>query len=281
MFKENRFSEIIYQVDGSAAIITLNRPAQLNAWTDSMGDEVRQAFELAETDSQVVGIIFTGADRAFCAGADLSILDKILTTGDLGVPAASMPGDASYSADYRQTYSYIASIRKPVIAAIHGACVGMALPLALFCDLRFASTEAYFITAYSQRGLIAEWGCSWMLPRLVGNAHALDMLLSSRRIGANEALGMGMLNRVVPAAELLAQAKSYIADLALNCSPTSMSIIKRQIYQDWMQSLEHSQIHAEELLLQSFHGADFKESIAAMTEKRPAKFKTLSPDRSQ
>jgi len=269
------YKEITYEVDGPSAIITMNRPEQLNAWTDSMGDEIRQAFHAAEHDDNVVGIIFTGADRAFCSGADLSLLDKIVAGGRPDGSDTPTPGDDSIGEDYRQTYSYIASIRKPVIAAVHGACVGMAIPIALFCDLRFATPKAFFMTAFAQRGLIAEWGSSWLLPRMIGNANAMDMLLSSRRVYAEEAKQMGLVNRICEQEDLINQAKSYISDLAQNCSPYSMAIIKRQLHQDWMNSLDEAQKKAEGLMLNSFAGENFKEGVAAILEKRAPDFPPL------
>ncbi|ARN75691.1 enoyl-CoA hydratase-related protein [Oceanicoccus sagamiensis] len=269
------YQEITYAVDGPSAIITMNRPEQLNAWTDSMGDEIRQAFHQAEHDDTIVGIIFTGADRAFCSGADLSLLDNIVDGGRPDGSNITPPGDNTLDAGYRQTYSYIASIRKPVIAAIHGACVGMAIPIALFCDLRFATPKAFFMTAFSQRGLIAEWGSSWLLPRMVGNANAMDMLLSSRRVYAEEAKQMGMINRICEQDQLISQAKDYIADLAQHCSPYSMAIIKRQLHQDWMNSLDDAQKNAEDLMLKSFAGDNFKEGVAAILEKRAPNFPPL------
>lgn len=269
------FTEILYDVDAPVATITLNRPAQLNAWTDTMANEIRDALGQAERDETVVGIIITGADRAFCAGADLGLLESILAAGDLQQDEIPMPGDDTALPDYRQTYSYIASVRKPVIAAIHGACVGMAVPIALFCDLRFATEEAFFMTAFSQRGLVAEWGSSWLLPRFVGNGHALDMLYSSRRVYGKEALSIGLVNRVVHANDLLAEAKNYIHELAKNCSPVSMAIMKRQVYSDWMKSLDEAQASAEQLMLESFTGDSFKEGVASVMEKRPPVFPPL------
>ena len=272
------YQEITYELDGPSAVITMNRPEQLNAWTDSMGDEIRQAFHQAEHDDNVVGIIFTGADRAFCSGADLSLLDKIVSGGRPDGSDIPTPGDASLDEGYRQTYSYNASIRKPVIAAIHGACVGMAIPIALFCDLRFATPKAFFMTAFAQRGLIAEWGSSWLLPRMVGNANAMDMLLSSRRVYAEEAKQMGLINRVCEQEQLINEAKAYIANLAENCSPYSMAIIKRQLHADWMNSLNDAQHIAEDLMLKSFAGENFKEGVAAILEKRPPNFPPLKLD---
>ena len=151
----------------------------------------------------------------------------------------------------------------------------MALPIALFCDLRFASDKAFFMTAFSQRGLIAEWGSSWLLPRMIGTTHAMDMLLSSRRVYADEAYRMGFVNRVVPHEQLIKQANEYIHDLAQNCAPNSMAIIKRQLHQDWMNSLDTAQDQAVELMLESFNGDDLKEGVAAIVEKRAPNFAPL------
>lgn len=269
------YEEILYTIDEPAAIITLNRPDRLNAWTHRMGEELRHALAQAENDSRVVGIILTGADRAFCAGADKSILDIIKQTGELPDHQTAMPGQPDMPADFRHTYSYIASVRKPVIAAINGPCIGMAIPVSLFCDLRFASDDAYFITAFAQRGLIAEWGSSWLLPRFIGQGNALDLLLSSRKLLAQEALTMGLVNRVVAKHQLLDEAMSYIVTLARQCSPNSMAIIKRQVYEDWMRSLQLANTHADEKMLASFNSADFSEGVSALIEKRPPSFSRI------
>lgn len=269
------YQEILYQVDEPTAIITLNRPDRLNAWTHRMGEELRHALAQAENDTRVVGIIITGADRAFCAGADKSILDSIRQTGSLQDYETPMPGQDDMMAGYRHAYSYIASVCKPVIAAIHGACIGMAIPVSLFCDLRFASDEAYFITAFAQRGLIAEWGSSWLLTRFIGQGNALDLLLSSRKVLADEALAMGLVNRVVPSTTLLDEARRYIIALAEQCCPNSMAIIKRQVYEDWMKSLQQANQTADERMLASFSSKEFDEGVAALVERRAANFPRL------
>src|SRR5262245_25236855 len=177
------YEDILFEVADPVATITLNRPDRLNAWTDRMGEEVRHAMAAAEADKSVVGIVLTGAGRGFCAGADLKNLQSI-SAGDRrsrsNAELAADPGDPGMGDSFRKTYSYLMSLRKPIVAAINGPCAGMAMPIALFCDLRFASESATFTTAFVRRGLIAEWGLSWTLPRLVGTAHALDLLLSGR-----------------------------------------------------------------------------------------------------
>ena len=192
------YEQILYEVAEPAAVITLNRPKQLNAWTDRMGAEVKHAMAQAESDKRVVAIILTGAGRGFCAGADMFLLKSISEGGGAEqIPAeltGASPGDASMGEDFRGTYTYLLSIRKPVIAAVNGPVAGMAVPIVACCDLRFAGSEASFMTAFSKRGLIAEWGSSWILPRLLGPAHALDLLFSARKIDAAEAERIGLVN---------------------------------------------------------------------------------------
>ena len=269
------YQSILTEVDGPLGILTMNKAERHNAFDEVLIAEITSGLLELEANPQVRAVVLSSTGKSFCAGADLSLLDAITTGGRPAESALPTPGDAATGPDYRHTYSYIAAIRKPVIAAIHGACVGMAVPIALFCDLRFASEQAFFMTAFSQRGLVAEWGSSWLLPRMIGNTHAMDMLLSSRRVYAEEACHMGLINRVVPQEQLLQQAKDYIHDLAQHCSPTSMAIIKRQLHQDWMNSLDTAQHQAMELMLESFTGADLKEGVAAIMEKRPPRFSPL------
>jgi enoyl-CoA hydratase/carnithine racemase len=269
------YSEILYDVSDPIATITLDRPDFLNAWTNRMGAEVKHALGAAEEDPRVVVIVITGAGRGFCAGADLKGLQAI-SGGQraAGVPDEldADPGDPEMGESYRGTYTYLLSIRKPIIAAINGPCAGMALPISLFCDMRFASDRATFTTAFSRRGLIAEWGVSWILPRLVGPAHAMDLLLSARKFDAAEAERLGLVNRVIPHDELLPFVNDYATDLAKNCSPASMSIMKREIYQHLNASLGEAHEDAVKLMLDSFSRPDFKEGVQSFLEKRPPKF---------
>jgi enoyl-CoA hydratase/carnithine racemase len=273
------YQEILYEVSDPIATITLNRPHALNAWTNRMGAEVKHAFAQAERDERAVAIVLTGAGRGFCAGADMDTLQGI-TDGmeQESIPAEladANPGDPEMGEDFRGTYTYPLSIRKPVIAAVNGPVAGMAMPISLSCDLRFASDRALFLTAFSQRGLVAEWGLSWLLPRLVGPAHALDLLFSSRRVDAAEAERIGLVNRVVPHDELLKFVREYVEDLATKCSPASMAIMKRQVYQQLTASLGPSEKQAIELMFESFSRPDFAEGVSSFMQKRSPSFKRV------
>jgi enoyl-CoA hydratase/carnithine racemase len=269
------YEEICYGVVDPIATITLDRPEFLNAWTNRMAAEVKHALARAEDDPGVVVIVLTGAGRGFCAGADLKSLQGI-SDGQraAGVPEEldADPGDPSADESFRGTYSYLLSIRKPIIAAINGPCAGMAVPISLFCDMRFASDRATFTTAFARRGLIAEWGVSWILPRLVGPAHAMDLLLSARKFDAAEAERLGLVNRVIPHDALLPFVEAYARDLAKNCSPTSMSVMKREIYQHLTASLSEANAESVKLMFESFGRPDFKEGVQSFLEKRPPRF---------
>ena len=233
----------------------------------------------AEKEEAVRAACITGTgQKAFCSGADLRLLQGIgsgTQATDEGEGLEADPGDPEMGASFRQTYSYLMSIRKPIIAAINGPCVGMAVSIVLYCDLRFASDRASFFVAYPQRGLIAEWGLGWTLPRLIGTGHAMDLLLSGRTIDAAEAERMGLVNRVIPHDDLAKHVREYVGELAANCSPTSMQIIKRQVYQAWMEPLSEAFEKSLQLMLESFGRPDLGEGVQAFVKKRPPKFPRL------
>lgn len=274
------YEQILYEVEDPIATITLNRPDRLNAWTDRMGAEVRHAMAQAEADERVVVIVLTGAGRGFCSGADLKTLGAISAgehTGSQVPPELQAePGDPAMREAFGGQYSYLLRIRKPIVTAINGPCAGMAVPIALFTDIRFASDRASFTTAFSRRGLIAEWGISWTLPRLVGPAHALDLLLSGRKIDAAEAERMGLVNKVVPHDELLSYTRDYARDMAENASPTCMAVMKREVYEHLTASVAHVEREAVQLMVESFKRPDFGEGVKSFLEKRPPRFKRLA-----
>jgi enoyl-CoA hydratase/carnithine racemase len=270
------YDEILYDVEEPVATIRLNRPDQLNAWTNRMAAEMKHAVAEAEADERVVAIVITGEGRGFCAGADMKGLQALTEGGEFtgggADPIHSDPGQADMDEGFRGPVSYVMSVRKPVIAAVNGPCAGMGLPIALNCDLRFASDRAVFTTAFVRRGLIAEWGIAWMLPRLVGLGNAVDLTLSGRKIDAQEAAAMGLVNRVVPHDELVQTATDYARDLAENCSPTSMKIMKRQIYESLHETFGESNRKAIQLMNESLTRGDFKEGVSSFLERRPPKF---------
>lgn len=268
------YKEITYAVEDPVATITLNRPQALNAWTMTMAVEVRHAAYRAERDPAVVGIVITGAGRAFCAGADMNMLQGI---GSGNRPEAdSEPLDAkpaeALPPDFDGEYTWLLALKKPVVAAINGPIAGMAVPIALCCDVRFMAADAPLLTAFSQRGLVAEWGIAWLLPRMVGTGHALDLLFSSRRVTGEEAAAMGLVNKALPADEVLPHSVRYVQELAEKCSPTSLSIMKRQVYEQLTAPLGPSEKDARRLMLESFGRPDFKEGVSSFLEKRPPRF---------
>ena len=267
------YQDILYEANDPLATITLNRPDQLNAYTPRMGDEIKHAIERAERDPDIVTIIITGAGRGFCAGADLGILKKA-TEGNgffKSEKLESDPGDSTMEG-FRAPLAYMHSVQKPIIAVSNGPIAGSGLALALFCDVRFAADKSVFTTAFAQRGLIAEWGLAWTLPRLVGQATAIDLILSARKVLPEEAAAIGLVNRVLPADELENFSRSYALDLSNNCSPTSLKIMKRQIYMGLHQQLDEAMGDAFRLMNESMTRPDFKEGVNSFLEKRPPKF---------
>jgi len=271
--------ETIYSVADRVATITLNRPDKLNAWTAVMDQEVRAAMHQAEADPDVRVIVLTGAGRGFCAGADMSLLGSIAQHG-LGsyrdgqsfLRNSSNGEKAEVRPDFQKKYSYFPSLSKPVIAAVNGPAVGLGFILTLYCDMRFASSEARFGTAFAKRGLIAEYGMAWMLPRLIGPANAFDMLFSARLVDAPDALRMGLVNRVFSQDTFLPDVYSYAKELAHNVSPRSLGVIKRQVYNAMFQTLSEAFETSEEEMLKSLQSEDFKEGVAHFVEKRAPVF---------
>ena len=273
--------EVLYGVSQRIATITLNRPDRLNAFTTALGQQLRAAMRTASDDAGVRVIVLTGAGRGFCAGADMGNLSQLSAGGaapNAAQPAASPPvvGEAPFdpqsSPDYQTPHSYFPAVPKPVIAAINGACAGLGLVYALYCDQRFAADSAKFSTAFAHRGLIAEHGISWTLPRLVGLSASLDLLMSARKFGADEALRLGMVDRVLPAPDLMPAVRAYALDLADNVSPRAMAVIKRQVWGVSQQSMREAIEVGNREMQASFATEDFKEGVAHFVEKRPAAF---------
>jgi enoyl-CoA hydratase/carnithine racemase len=267
------YQEIRYEIAERIATITLDRPDRLNAWTPKMGEEVRDAMRRAADDDAVRVIVLTGAGRGFCAGADMATLSRLKEGRGAGATTQPPPPfDPSSRPDFQRRYSYFPAVPKPIIAAVNGPCAGLGLVLALYCDLRFAAPEAQFTTAFSRRGLIAEHGISWTLPSLIGLSGALDLLLSARRVGAEEALRLRLVDRVTPPGELMDQVRAYASELVEAVSPRSMRVMKRQLWEARFQTLAEAIDIGDREMAASFASADFREGVAHYVEKRKPAF---------
>ena len=265
------YQHILYDVSEKIATITLNRPDRMNAWTGVMEHDVREAMKAASADDEVRVIVLTGAGRAFCAGADMEAL-KTIDPDAMRRAENIPPFDMNRRPDWQTRYAYYPSIPKPVIGMLNGATAGIGLVHALYCDLRFAAEGAVFTTAFARRGLIAEHGISWMLPRMVGHANALDLLMSARRVSSDEALRIGLVNRVCPAEKLREETFAYARDLADFVSPSAIAVIKRQLYDVPFQSLAEATADANREMIVALRGADFREGVASFVEKRAPRF---------
>ena len=267
------YEHILYRVEDPVAVVTLNRPERLNAWTPTMDIEVRDAVRRACQDEAVVGIVITGAGRGFCAGGDMEVLTS-RQPGPDGSPRALAPTDSS-GGDFDGRFTWLLAVEKPVVAAINGPIAGMAIALALCCDIRFMADDAKLVTAFVQRGLIAEWGISWLLPRMVGTGNALDLLFSSRQVSGSEAASLGLVQKSMPLEQLLSHSFEYVKGLAMRSSPTSMAIIKRQVYTQMSASIGLAEREARLLMHESFARPDFQEGVRSFRERRSPEFGRL------
>ncbi|WP_182379271.1 enoyl-CoA hydratase-related protein [Nocardioides sp. WS12] len=257
---------VLVNVDRGVALITWNRPDRHNAWTLSMEAEYFQALRDAEADPAVRVIVVTGAGRSFCPGMDANFLDD-MSQGHLD----TRPQD--------RTPSLLpTTLKTPVIAAINGACAGLGLVHALFCDIRFAASGAKFSTAFARRGIMAEQGISWALPKVVGFSNAMELLLSARTFTTDEALRIGLVNRSFEAADLLPATLDYAAELAQNCSPLAMATIKQQLHHDTEKTLDQSRIAAIDLWNSTLKPhPDFAEGIKSLVSKTTPSFGPWPP----
>jgi enoyl-CoA hydratase/carnithine racemase len=266
------YEQILYRVQDGVAVVTLNRPDRLNAWTPVMDQEVRAAMRAASEDEQVRVIVLTGAGRGFCAGADMQALQDIQDGGAARATARQPAFDEASRPDFTKTYSYFPMVPKPIIGAINGACAGLGMVIALYADMRFASDAAVFTTAFSRRGLVAEHGISWLLPRLIGFARAADLLYSARRVMAPEAAAIGLVNAVYPHAIFEDEVMAYAVMLATEVSPRSLREIKRELWHAQFQGLGEAIDEANGDMAASFASEDFKEGVAHYLEKRAPAF---------
>jgi enoyl-CoA hydratase/carnithine racemase len=258
---------VIYEVADRVALLTWNRPERMNAWNGPLEVAYFDALARAEADPDVNVIVVTGAGKGFCPGADMDLLQ--------GLGGPSEDGGDSLTASERRPVTFPLSIKKPIVGAINGACAGVGLVQALQFDVRFAAAGAKWTTAFSRRGLIAEYGSAWLLPRLVGTSVAMDLLLSARVFTSEEAKQLGLANHVLPKEELLDAAMTYAKDVAANCSPASMAVMKGQIYGAWSQTIDEAGDESFKRMVHSLQGPDFKEGVESYVQRRQAEFKPL------
>ena len=262
-----------YAIRGSAALITLNRDERLNAFTYPMIASLRAAVERAQADPAVVGIVITGAGRAFSAGLDMDALSQSAQRVRDG-----NPGDEREADELPALFSYLLKVGKPVIAAVNGVAAGGGFVLAMMCDLRFVSEEASFTTVFSKRGLIAEHGTSFLLPRMIGTSRALDLLWSSERIGAEEAYRIGFADRLVPKGKVVDEAAAYVDKLAATVSRRSLAVIKSQVYRHLSLPLVEAAWDADKRMWQALAHSDAKEGVASFVERRTPRFAAWKGD---
>lgn len=240
--------------------LTFNRPERNNGWDDELQDAYYAQLAAAAADPDVRAVVVTGAGRSFCPGADLGRL------GELGVEGAKLP---HVSVDLPRRFP------KPLIAAINGGCAGVGLVQALWCHVRFAADTARFSTSFARRGLIAEYGIGWTLPRLVGLENALDLLISARPFDAAEAKELGLVSRVVPRDEVLAAAQAYARDIAVHCSPSAVATITSQVLDDLGATFDDALARAYGHMDRFIGSADMREGVASYLEKRRPRFAPL------
>ncbi len=253
--------DVLWRVADGVATITLNRPERMNAWTWPMHSTFFELVDRADDDPEVRAVVITGSGRGFCPGMDMEFLAE--TSKAAGEVVARRP------------LTDLGALRKPVVAAINGACAGIGLVVALLSDVRFVASGVRMTTSFTRRGLPAEFGAAWLLPRLVGVGNAMDLLLSGRVIDAQEALDLGLVNRVYPAEELFPAALAYAQDLAENCSPVAMAAIKAQVAADWHHTPGESLAEATAMVAAPERRADFREGVDSYVEKRPPNFRPL------
>lgn len=266
-----------YEVDQRVATIWLNRPHRMNAWTGRLHTEYRYLLNRANEDSGVGAIVVTGRGKGFCVGGDSQALTGHSERGsyDAGTPQDIAKPGYGVNANFNAAFAYHFGLTKPVIAAINGPAAGIGLALACFADVRFAIPEIKFTTAHGKLNLPAEYGLSWMLPRIVGLGRANDLLLTSRVFMSNEAEQIGFVNQLYSPETLVAESQAYAKNLIETVSPESLRQTRWQVYQDLHGSVAASVDTSEQLLEAMMRDDDYREGVKAFLEKRKPQWPSL------
>jgi enoyl-CoA hydratase/carnithine racemase len=265
------YSELIYDKQDKVAIVTLNRPDRMNAITPTLAGELKDAMADAERDPAIAAIVVTGAGKSFCPGMDMGVL-QAAAERKKGEPAPA----AAIDINHHSLFGFMLKMHKPIIGALNGNCVGMGLSMALHFDIRIAGEGTRMSAIFVRRGLSVEHGSSWLLPRLVGMSHAMDLALTGRIINAQEAMAMGLVSRVVPDAQLVSTAVEMAREIAVNCSPTAMAEAKRMLWQHLSGDYQMATDDSTQIMFSMFKQGDFKEGVLAFVQKRPPRFKPVS-----
>jgi len=255
------YQDIRFEVRDRVAIIELHRPQHLNAYSGRMGEELGDAYRTCDNDDAIRAVVVTGAGKAFCAGADMSM------------------GEDTFAKQESETFSAAGvdppawEVRKPVIAAMNGHAVGIGLTLALQCDMRIVANEGKYGVLQVRRGVMPDAYSHWTLPRLVGMERAADLLLTGRKVGGAEAVVMGIASRALPADEVLPAALEIARDIAINTAPLSVGITKRLLWESL--TLTRAEVgHRETELHHHLMGrSDAIEGVVAWLERRPPQWK--------
>jgi enoyl-CoA hydratase/carnithine racemase len=265
-----------FEVDGHVATVWLHRPHRHNAWTGTMHAEYRRVLAHLDSRAEVRAVVVTGTPPAFCVGGDSDALAGHSERGayDAGLTGAEARPGYGVRPELDADFAFQFAMRFPIVGAVNGACAGVGLALALFCDLRFGAAGAKCTTAAPKLGLPAEYGMSWMLPRLVGVARATDLLLSGRVFTPDDTAEWGIWNGVAADGEkAVAMAREYAQRLATTVGPRAVQVTKRQIYDDLLRhDVGASIADAERLLNEATGTAEYREGVAALRDRRPPQF---------
>lgn len=258
---------VLRETKDGVAVLSFNRPDRANAWSVPMEAEYYRQLAECEQDQDVRVIVVTGAGKTFCPGMDASVLS-----------AQANEGAASTFPHKRTPITFPRTIRKPIIAAINGACAGIGLIAAMNCDLRFTTTRAKITTSFSQRGIMAEHGLAWSLPRAIGPSKALDLLFSARVVQGEEALRLGLVDRVFEPETFMEQTLEFAGNIARLSSPVAMGIIKQQVYEAYESTHEEARTKAIRWWYDTLKDhSDFREGINSFLDKRDPDFAPWDP----